>query len=197
MSSRSARRGQQRQRCVFLPARPDDEGIGIVEILVAFVVFMVCFIPLLRMIPIGAGIIVQSNDQRLAVSVANTTLQNLQQSTIPPATYSVPSPLPSWSNTPPTWAPPTPRTATSQGGVTFEIWTAQGWCASDTPPGNAPSGVSSSQQPSYHIVVKVGWGPNVSWSSTTQVVVDSTELSTVTGAPVVGQVVSACPLGLT
>jgi hypothetical protein len=205
MSVRGEGRGQPRQRGTLLPTRPGDEGIGLVEILIAFTVFMICFIPLLKMIPTGAGIIVQSADQRLATAVANETLQDAQQTTIPPTTYAVPSPLPSWASSPtcsvdpypPTCWASAPRTASQPqpGGVTFEIYTAAGWCASDTTPGNGT--VSSSVQPSYHIVVKVGWGRNVSSASTTQVVVDSTELSTVTGAPAVGNPVSACPLGLT
>jgi hypothetical protein len=207
MSVRGEGQGQPRQRGtrllarLRLPARlrsgGGDQGIGVVEILVAFTIFMVCFIPLLKMIPLGAGIITQSADQRLAIAVANETLQNAQQTTIPPAIYSVPSPLPSWSLSPPTWAS-APRTASQPqpGGVIFEIYTASGWCATDTAPGNTPS-LTSSEQPSYHIVVKVGWGPSVSSASTAQVVVDSTELSTVTGAPAVNAPVSACPLGLT
>jgi len=202
MSNREKGRGQPCQRGTLLPARPDDEGIGIVEILVAFVVFMICFIPLLKMIPTGAGIIAQSADQRLAVAVVNSALQNAQQSKAPPACPTPPTSCPStptsWSSASPSWGS-APRTATSQGGVNFQIWTAAGWCASDTPPGDAPAptGMLSSQVPSYHIVVKVGWGLNPTSSSTSQVVVDSTEMSTVTGAPIAGQAVIACPLGLT
>ena len=51
-------------------------------------------------------------------------------------------------------------------------------------------------QPSYHVVIKVGWGRGLTPGATTNVVVDSTELGSVTGAPNVGDVVNECPLGL-
>ena len=165
-----------------------DDGIGMVEIMVAFVVFMICFIPLMQMLPSGEKIITYSADQRLAAAVANTTLENDQNSVVAANDQDF--------TTVRTWAA-APRTSTQQGGVTFQIFTVGGWCATDTTPGNAASGVLSTQQPSYHIVVKVGWGAKVNANSTDHVVVDSTELSTVAKAPAVGVPVVSCPLGLT
>jgi Tfp pilus assembly protein PilV len=188
MSASGDGQGRPRQRGTSLRARlrsdRGDEGIGVLEILVAFVVFMICFIPLLQMIPTGSGIIVYSADQRLATAVANTTLQSAQNTTTPGTDYT----------TVPTWAT-APRTATQQGGVTFEIYTVGGWCATSTTPGNGL--VTAADQPSYHVVVKVGWGQYGTAESTDHVVVDSTELSTVTNAPATGVTVTSCPLALT
>jgi Tfp pilus assembly protein PilV len=166
--------------------RPGDDGIGILEILIAFVVFMICFVPLLQLFPEGARVIATSASTRLAANVANSTLQNYQSSVTPPSFAAT-------HNVPPTWAS-APRTATSQGGQTFQIYTIGGWCRSSTAPGNGT--VLATDQPSYHLVVKVGWGKGLTNSSVTNVVVDSTELPTVTGAPTAGTAVLECPLGL-
>ena len=169
--------------------RPGDDGVGIMEIMVAFVVFMICFVPLLQLLPAGARIISQSANQRLAASVANSTLQKYQNSLTPPTFAST-------NNVAPTWASAV-RTATTQSGTTFEIYTASGWCRTVVAPGNGT--VTAADQPSYHIVVKVGWGRNLTNQSTSNVVVDSTELPSVTGAPAVtapATVVNECPLGL-
>ena len=98
------------------------------------------------------------------------------------------------ANVAPSWATAT-RTATTQSGTTFELYTVQGWCRSPVAPGNGT--VLASDQPSYHVVVKIGWGANGTANSTSNVIVDSTELATVTGAPPVGTVLAECPLGLT
>jgi hypothetical protein len=185
--------------------RHGDDGLGVVEILAAFVVFMICFVPLLQLFPEGQTVITQSADQRLAASVANSTLQNYQNSIVPPTFSSATTPAPSWqtpvfataTNVAPSWAAAT-RTSTTQSGVTFEIYTIGGWCRTSVAPGNGT--VLASDQPSYHIVVKIGWGKQGTANSTSQVVVDSTELSSVTGAPTAttpATVLVECPLGLT
>ena len=190
--------------------RPGDDGVGVVELMIAFVVFMICFVPLLELLPAGARVIAQSADQRLAASVANATLQDYQSSVTPPTFSSATTPAPSWSaptfspatNVAPSWAAAT-RTATTQSGVAFQIYTIGGWCRSSVSSGNGT--LLATDQPTYHIVVKVGWGRNLTANSTANVVVDSTELSTVDGAPTftdpvtqqpTGIVVNECPLGL-
>jgi len=175
-----------RARPTRLPSRRGDDGFGVLEMAVAFAVFMICFVPLLQLLPEGASVIASSANQRLATSVANSTLQNYQASVAAPTFAST-------NNVTPTWAGAT-RTATTQSGTTFEIYTVSGWCRTSTVPGTGT--VLASDQPSYHIVVKVGWGPGLSNNSTQNVVVDSTELGSVTGAPTVGAQVNECPLGL-
>ena len=166
--------------------RAQDDGIGLVELLVAFLVFMICFVPLLQLLPEGAQVIATSADQRQATNVANSTLQDYQTTQTPPTFAST-------SNLAPTWAQAV-RTATTQGGLVFEIYTLGGWCRSPISPGTGT--VLAADQPSYHIVVKVGWGKFISADSTLHVVVDSTELPSVAGAPATGSVVNECPLGL-
>jgi len=168
--------------------RPGDDGVGIFEIMAAFAVFMICFVPLLQLLPEGESVITQSANQRLAASVINSTLQNDQTTIVPPSTFSTSA------NVAPSWATAT-RTATTQSGTTFEIYTVQGWCRAPVAPGNGT--VLASDQPSYHVVVKIGWGANGTANSTSNIIVDSTELATVTGAPPVGTVLAECPLGLT
>ena len=169
-------------------ARPDesrfgDDGLGIFEVLMAISVFLICFVPILKMIPLGSSVIVYSNDQRLATSVLNTTLGNAQTTTVPDTDYT----------TPRTWTSAI-ETQTTQGGVNFRVYTSSGWCASDTAPGNGK--LLTSGQASYHVVVKVEWGPNATVYATNHVVVDSTELGTLTNAPPDGTNVTSCPLGL-
>jgi len=149
----------------------------------AITVFMICFVPILKMIPEGSTVIVYSNDQRLATSVLNTTLGNAQASVVPDTDYT----------TPRTWTSAT-ETQTTQGGVNFRVYTASGWCATDTAPGNGT--LLASGQASYHVVVKVGWGPNATVYATDHVVVDSTELGTLTNQPADGTNIASCPLGL-
>jgi len=167
--------------------RSGDDGIGIFEIMIAFVVFMICFVPLLQLLPEGAQVIASSASQRLAASVANSTLQSDQNTVVPPAFATT-------TNVAPTWVSAI-RTATTQGGETFQIYTVSGWCRTTVAPGNGT--VLSSDQPSYHIVVKVGWGRGLTNISTSNVVIDSTELASIAGAPAVGAMVNECPLGLT
>lgn len=191
MSVRGEVNSQPRQRGTLLPSRPGDEGIGAFEIVLAFTVFMICFIPLLKMIPTGSGIIAYSANQRLATSVLNNTLQNAQTSTVPETDYTTPRTWAAISSGVP-WATETQQ---QQGGVTFRVYSVDGWCATDTTPGNGV--LTSSEQASYHAVVKVEWGSNVSAFANQSVVVDSTELSTLTNAPSDGTTISSCPLGLT
>jgi Tfp pilus assembly protein PilV len=65
--------------------RFDEDGIGFIEILVAFLVFMIAFLPILEFLPAGSRLIVNSNHQRDATELANTLLSNAQSSMIPPA----------------------------------------------------------------------------------------------------------------
>ena len=173
--------------------RPDEDGIGMIEIMVAFVVFMICFVPLLQLLPEGAKVISDSANQRVATSVANSQLQNAQTTLNPPdfaTNINV-------TNVTPTWATSSTRSATTQSGTTFQIYTVGGWCISSASPGNGI--IDSTVQPSYHIMVKVGWGRGINPNSTQHVVVDSTELSSVSGAPTVttpATHVLECPLGL-
>jgi len=152
----------------------------------AFVVFMICFVPLLQLLPEGASVIASSANQRLAASTANSTLQDYQNTLTPPTFASTTNVTPSW--------PAATRTATTQSGTTFQIYTIGGWCRTSVAPGNGT--VLASDQPSYHVVVKVGWGRGLTPGATSNVVVDSTELASVAGAPTTGTVVNECPLGL-
>jgi Tfp pilus assembly protein PilV len=254
----------------------DEEGIGLIEILVAFIIFMIAFLPILRFLPVGSAVIVNANHQRDATEIANTLLSNAQSSMIPPpydptvqttptwsgitsaciqrtdtASYSNASstitdatissgdvgafvsganiPSPSYvgavtpgsppsvpatfvlSGSPDTTVPVTPTgsgtsvnlvrqvncTSTStQNGATFNIYTLGGWCALDPSTGQWGGTVPSSGQASYHVVTKVAWGKGASATSMTNIVVDGTELSVTSGAPIAGESVAACPLAV-
>jgi hypothetical protein len=194
MRNEMEERGRARPRRSLRSAR-DDDGVGLIEILVAFTVFMVCFLPLLIFLPSGSRIIVNSSNQRFATSIADQTLQSAQNSTFP-GTWNVDQ-----TTARTTWALLTPTLMTTtqvvQGGVTFQVYTVGGWCVLDPSTGLWNGTLSSNPpgQPSYHVVVKVGWGRGISASSTTNVVVDSTELSSTAGAPTTDPV-GSCPLGL-
>jgi Tfp pilus assembly protein PilV len=278
---RHARRGHKAARRRFDEEghrRFDEDGIGLIEILVAFIVFMIAFLPILRFLPVGSAVIVNSNNQRTATEIANTLLSNAQSSMTPPvydpntqttptwssvtatciqrtdtASYSSSSstitdatisasdvgalvsganlPSPSYvgtvtpgvgaapstfvlSSSPDTTVAVAPTgsgtavslvrqvnctSTSSQDGETFQIFTLGGWCAFDptaTPPAWTTGTVPSAGQPSYHLVVKVSWGKGASATSVSNVVIDGTELSVTSGAPVAGQSVAACPLGV-
>jgi Tfp pilus assembly protein PilV len=80
------------------PRRFDEDGIGLIEILVAFIVFMIAFLPILEFLPVGSRVIVNSNDQRDATEIANTLLSNAQSSMIPPAYDPTVQTTPTWSS---------------------------------------------------------------------------------------------------
>jgi hypothetical protein len=182
--------GRVRRRRTLRSTRFDEDGVGIIEILMAFAVFMVCFLPLLMFLPTGAKVIVNSTNQRTATAIANTMLANAQNSTTPPDWTSSPPQVP------PTW-PGVVGAASTQDGVPFQIYTLSGWCAFNPTTGVWDTTWRTGDHASYHEVVKVGWGPRVSSTSTTNVVVDSTELGTTPiAAPQVGDTTS-CPLGVT
>lgn len=194
---------QERQRGIRFPEPMGEDGVGLIEVLVALTIFLISFLPLVMFLPTGWKIIVNSEDQRFATALAYSTLQNDQQSPFPGTTWYVGTGPQTWtgvSGTPPAGAPNTTvpgvsTTTATQGGVTFQIYAAGGWCVADTTNVGFGNGtVTSSTPASYHVVVKVGWGPGISMSSThVNVVIDSTELSSVSGAPAS---TTACPLGL-
>ena len=77
--------GTMKGRRSLRRARLDDDGIGVVEVLMAFSIFMLCFLPLVLFLSTGARVIANASAQRFATSVANTTLANEQNSTAPAA----------------------------------------------------------------------------------------------------------------
>jgi hypothetical protein len=78
--------------------RFDEEGIGLIEVLVAFIVFMIAFLPILQFLPIGSMLISNSQKQRDATEIANTLLSNAQSSLVPPAYDPTVQTAPSWSS---------------------------------------------------------------------------------------------------
>ena len=181
-----------RQRRARDATRHADSGLGLVEIMVAFAVFMICFVPLMQLLPQSAAVITQNTNRNMATAVVNSTLLNDQSQLS--VNGNAPTFDPVNANKPASWGSAV-RTASSQNGSNFEIYTLSGWCRTQAAPGNGT--VLATDQPTYHVVVKVGWGKNLTNSSTTNVVVDSTEIpATVSSAPSVGTTVYECPLGL-
>jgi len=270
---------EKRQPGVRLPKPTGDDGVGLIEVMVAFLVFMACFLPLMMFLPSGSKVIVNSEDQRSATALVYSNLQNDQQSVFPGTTWYVGTSTQTWTAAAPTTltaaltagqagvttlavtpllvaitageavtigsgaavqsvtassadavgatsvgvtsftstyaqpigtsvfpqngagnttVPGVTTTTATQGGVTFRIYTEGGWCvANGSPAGFGNGTVGSATPPSYHVVIKVGWGPGISMSQVHKnVVVDSTELSSVSGVPTSGAV-NSCPLGLT
>ena len=201
-----SRQVEERQSSIGIPVLRRDDGVGLIEVMVALVVFMVCFLPLMMFLPAGSKVIVNSEDQRSATALAYSNLQNDQQSVFPGTTWYVGTSTQTWTaagilpqnGQPNTTVPGVTTTTATQDGVTFQIYTEGGWCVANASPGGFANGtVSSSAPPSYHVVIKVGWGPGISMTQVHKnVVVDSTELSSVSGAPPSTTVVNSCPLGL-
>ena len=192
MQSDQGKEQMSRQRRARDATRHSDAGFGLVEIMVAFAVFMICFIPLMQLLPASAAIITQNTNRTMATAVVNSTLLNDQSQLS--VNGNAPTFDPINANKPASWGSAV-RTATSQNGSNFEIYTLSGWCRTQVALGNGT--VLAADQPTFHILVKVGWGKNLTNSSTTNVVVDSTEIpATVSSAPPVGAVVNECPLGL-
>ena len=192
MKRNQGKEQMSRQRRARDATRHSDAGFGLVEIMVAFAVFMICFIPLMQLLPASAAIITQNTNRTMATAVVNSTLLNDQSQLS--VNGNAPTFDPINANKPASWGSAV-RTATSQNGSNFEIYTLSGWCRTQVALGNGT--VLAADQPTFHILVKVGWGKNLTNSSTTNVVVDSTEIpATVSSAPPVGAVVNECPLGL-
>jgi Tfp pilus assembly protein PilV len=164
-------------------ARLDDDGIGVIEVLMAFSVFMLCFLPLVLFLSTGARVIANASAQRFATSVANTTLSNEQTSTTP-AAWSLPQVAQTWTTA--------IGTTALQGGVRFQLYTLRGWCAFNPSAGAWDSTMQAGDHASFHVTVKVAWGPSPTSTNTANVVVDTTELTSTTGAPVAGNSVAAC-----
>ena len=149
----------------------------------AFSIFMLCFLPLVLFLSTGARVIANASAQRFATSVANTTLANEQNSTAP-AAWSLPQVAQTWTTA--------TGSTVQQGGVRFQLYTLRGWCAFNPTTGVWDSTMQTGDHASFHVTVKVVWGPGPTSIKTSDAVVDTTELMSTTGAPVVGNSVAAC-----
>jgi hypothetical protein len=87
-------------------------------------------------------------------------------------------------------------------GVVYHVYSAGGWCVLNGGvwggTASSPLTVAPNVSPTYHVVVKVAWGPGATSASTSNDLVDPVELAgnTQTSAPAAGISVQSCPLGL-
>ena len=187
-----------------------DEGVGLIEIVVAIAFFAILFVPLANLLTRGDSAIAGAQDTRTAGGIADQQLAADQQSTFP-GTWNVnTSNSAAWPATPTGYACPTTGATVGQAficevvnGTQYNIYTVGGWCVlnphtvawgngtvvngTGTPPSPVPA--------TYHVVVRVTWNGKTA-SNTTNSVDDSTEIPSSSGSPAVGTNVQSCPLGL-
>jgi len=161
---------ESRSRRARRVTRPGDDGVGLMEIMVAFAVFMICFVPLLQLLPAGPG-----SSPRAQTSVWPPPCPTRRCRTTRTRSPRRPSPPPATSRRRGSRPPARRRARAARPSRSTRSADGAGprWPRAPARSCDGPA--------SYHIVIKVGWGRGLTNSSVANVVVDSTELSSVTG----------------
>jgi hypothetical protein len=180
-----------------------DEGVGLIEIVVALAFFAILFIPLANLLTTGDSAIAGAQNSRTAGGIADQQLAADQQSTFPGTwNQSVNNPA-VWPTVPSPATCPSVNAVVGQAfqcqvvnGVPFYIFTVGGWCVLNSAQGGWGNGsVQSGIPPTYHVAVRVTWNGKPA-ANTQYFVDDSTEMPSNTGAPVPTTNVQSCPLGM-
>ncbi len=163
--------------------------MSVVEVIAAFVVFLLVLIPFAALLTHADS--VQSNTQNAVTAngILNSQLADAQTSTFPGTTWNVKT------TTTPAW-PATPTATTKMNTYTFSVYEVGGWCVLTATSKQWGNGIVTTAPPTYHVIAKVVWLRKATASTTTEYVRDSTEMPETTDAPANHSVVSSCPLGL-
>jgi type II secretory pathway pseudopilin PulG len=208
-SPRNARRGQT--------PTPAEEGVTLVETMVALAVLLVSFLATSQLVFASLGTATNNSDKEVAESIATGVLSQERQaafneggewftdSGLPSSTdSSANQPAAAWCNT--TCSPIVQVIASTS----YHVYISGGWCE-ETALGTWGNSTSSSfgdttPYPGYFLAVKIAWGPGSDQSTNTGVATINIEnqlvmqgLVTTSGgdassAPTTGPIYS-CPVG--
>jgi hypothetical protein len=172
-----------------------DEGMTVVEVMVSVVVFLLVLVPFAALLEHTDSQIANSQDAITATGVLDSVTAQLQNSAFPgtwPTTLTHAA----------AWTAASPATLKTNG-IRFHIYEAGGWCAlTATKKIWGTYKVPTGTHGTYHVQVKVTWGPGATSPSTApEYVRGSTELPKITGVatpttPSAGKTVSSCSLKL-
>ncbi len=198
----SARGVPKGRRVTRAPGRRrGDDGLTLIEVIVASVMILLIFVPVSNFLASGDRVIANSQSNRVLVAVANAEVTSVLQGKFPPPNF------PAKWTTSAAW--PSTSTCTAHAGlcpsgtqdsVKWKALVTGGWCAliktTTAHPGTYKWGngkVLPNTVPTYHVAVKVTAPEG---QSGTGRALAQGEFAQATGGPSATETVSSCPLGL-
>lgn len=192
----SARGVPKGRRVTRAPGRRrGDDGLTLIEVIVASVMILLIFVPVSNFLASGDRVIANSQSNRVLVAVANAEVTSVLQGKFPPPNFPAKwTTSAAWPSTSTCTAHASLCPSGTQDSVKWKALVTGGWCALNTTTNQWGNGkVPANTVPTYHVAVKVTAPEG---QSGTGRALAQGEFAQATGGPSATETVSSCPLGL-